>query len=169
MGMFADDRVKAIICVRGGYGSARLLCLLDFSFIRRHPKIFIGFSDITALHCALQTRSRLVTFHGPTLNTDITNDDPSAFSIQSLLKTVMQPSVPGSICVGAQKNVSILKGGKGYLLFSMLIFFIKLTNTAKAKANVLNFYCAMRFNGAYANCPVLTTGKSIAVLATLLK
>ena len=111
MGMFADDSVKAIICVRGGYGSARLLGMLDFSFIRRHPKIFIGFSDITALHCALQMRSRLVTFHGPTLNTDITDSSPSAFSIQSLLKTVMQPSAPGSICGDAQKNISILKSG----------------------------------------------------------
>jgi muramoyltetrapeptide carboxypeptidase len=111
MGMFADDSVKAIICVRGGYGSARLLGMLDLGFIRRHPKIFIGFSDITALHCALQMRSRLVTFHGPTLNTDITDSSPSAFSIQSLLKTVMQPSAPGSICGDAQKNISILKSG----------------------------------------------------------
>jgi muramoyltetrapeptide carboxypeptidase len=111
MGMFADDSVKAILCVRGGYGSARLLPMLDFHFIRKHPKIFIGFSDITALHCALQIRSRLVTFHGPTLNTDITNNSPSDFSIQSLLKTVMQPSAPGSICNGLQKNVSTLKDG----------------------------------------------------------
>ncbi|HSY43284.1 MAG TPA: LD-carboxypeptidase, partial [Candidatus Acidoferrum sp.] len=111
MRMFADDSVKAIICVRGGYGSARLLRLLDFSFIRRHPKIFIGFSDITALHCALQMRSRLVTFHGPTLNTAITDGGPWGFSGQSLLKTVMQPSAPGSICGGAQKNISILKTG----------------------------------------------------------
>jgi muramoyltetrapeptide carboxypeptidase len=110
MGMFADDSVKAIFGARGGYGSARLLRLLDFSFIRRHPKIFIGFSDITALHCALQMRSRLVTFHGPTLNSSIADGKPSQFSIQSLLKTVMQPSAPGGIC-GAQKNISILKAG----------------------------------------------------------
>ena len=111
MGLFADDSVKAIICIRGGYGSARLLRLLDLGFIRRHPKIFIGFSDITALHCALQMRSRLVTFLGPTLNTAITDGGPWGFSIQSLLKTVMQPSAPGSICGDAQKNASILKGG----------------------------------------------------------
>jgi muramoyltetrapeptide carboxypeptidase len=112
MGMFADDSVKAILCVRGGYGCARLLPMLDFRFIRRHPKIFIGFSDITALHCALQTHSRLVTFHGPTLNTDVTNDSPSAFSIQSLLKTVTQPSAPGGICASdTPKNASILKSG----------------------------------------------------------
>jgi muramoyltetrapeptide carboxypeptidase len=110
MGMFADDSVKAIFGARGGYGSARLLRMLDFAFIRRHPKIFIGFSDITALHCALQIRSRLVTFHGPTLNSSIADGKPSQFSIQSLLKTVMQPSAPGGIC-GTQKNNSILKGG----------------------------------------------------------
>jgi muramoyltetrapeptide carboxypeptidase len=111
MGMFADDSVKAIACARGGYGSARLLPLLDFSFIRRHPKIFAGFSDITALHCALQIRSRLVTFHSPTLNSSISDGEPSQFSVQSLLKTVTQPSAPGSLCGSAQKNVSILKTG----------------------------------------------------------
>lgn len=112
MGMFADEEVKAIICVRGGYGSGRLLPMLDYRFIRRHPKIFIGFSDITALHCAFHTHSRLVTFHGPTLNTDITNEDPSEFSVHSLLKTVMEPSAPGSICDDdARQDVKVLKSG----------------------------------------------------------
>src|SRR5580658_4480489 len=112
MGMFADDSVKAIFCARGGYGSARLLPLLDYRVIKRHPKIFIGFSDITSLHCALLTRCRLVTFHGPTLNSAITGGDPSAFSVQSLFKTVMQPSAPGAICDDAtRKVVSILQKG----------------------------------------------------------
>jgi muramoyltetrapeptide carboxypeptidase len=112
MAMFTDDRVKAILCARGGYGSARLLPLLDYRVIRRHPKIFIGFSDITSLHCALLTRSRLVTFHGPTLNTSLTEGDPSAFAVQSLLKTVMQPSAPGGICDdNTRKAVSILQKG----------------------------------------------------------
>jgi muramoyltetrapeptide carboxypeptidase len=109
--MFADDSIKAIICVRGGYGSARLLRMLDYRFFRRHAKIFIGFSDITALHYAWQTHSRFVTFHGPTLNTEISDAKPSTFSLQSLLKTVMQPVAPGSICAGVPKNVSILRGG----------------------------------------------------------
>ena len=52
MKMFADRKVKAIICVRGGYGTARLLPLLDYQTIRANPKIFIGYSDITSLHCA---------------------------------------------------------------------------------------------------------------------
>ncbi|MGH7952879.1 MAG: S66 peptidase family protein [Limisphaerales bacterium] len=112
MSMFADHKVKAIFCLRGGYGSARLLQLLDYHFIKKHPKIFIGFSDITSLHCALLTHARLVSFHGPTLNTSLASDNPSAFVLQSLWKAVMEPAAAGSICEGyTGKTVSILKGG----------------------------------------------------------
>jgi muramoyltetrapeptide carboxypeptidase len=63
--MFADDEVKAIVCVRGGSGAARLLPLLDYDAIRAHPKVLLGYSDITALHCAIHAQTGLVTFHGP--------------------------------------------------------------------------------------------------------
>lgn len=63
--MFLDDSIDAVVCLRGGYGSARLLPLLDFSAIARHPKPFVGFSDITALHTALQEKCGFITFHGP--------------------------------------------------------------------------------------------------------
>ena len=63
--MFADREVKAIICLRGGSGAGRLLPLLDYERIRRNPKILLGYSDITALHCAIQAKTGLVTFHGP--------------------------------------------------------------------------------------------------------
>lgn len=63
--MFADPSVKAIVCTRGGSGAARLLPLLDYDAIRRNPKVLLGYSDITALHCAIQARTGLVTFHGP--------------------------------------------------------------------------------------------------------
>lgn len=62
--MFADKQVKAIVCVRGGSGAARLLPLLDYDRIRANPKILLGYSDITALHSAIQARTGLVTFHG---------------------------------------------------------------------------------------------------------
>ena len=62
--MFADPEVRAIVCVRGGSGAARLLPLLDYDAIRRNPKVLLGYSDITALHCALQAKTGLVTFHG---------------------------------------------------------------------------------------------------------
>lgn len=63
--MFADRSVKAIFCLRGGFGSAHLLDRLDYALIARNPKIFLGYSDITALHLAIHQRSNLVTFHGP--------------------------------------------------------------------------------------------------------
>ncbi len=63
--MFADPEVKAVFCIRGGYGSAMLLDSLDYALIRRNPKIFLGYSDITALHLAIGRHAGLVTFHGP--------------------------------------------------------------------------------------------------------
>jgi muramoyltetrapeptide carboxypeptidase len=63
--MFQDPEVKAVFAVRGGYGASQLLDRLDYDLIRRHPKIFLGFSDITALHLAIGKRTGLVTFHGP--------------------------------------------------------------------------------------------------------
>ena len=65
MEAWKDVEVKAIWCIRGGYGSGRILDLLDYDYIREHPKIFIGMSDITALHIALMQKAGLVTFLGP--------------------------------------------------------------------------------------------------------
>jgi muramoyltetrapeptide carboxypeptidase len=63
--MFAASDIAGIICLRGGYGSMRLLDLLDYDRIRENPKVFVGFSDITALHAAISLNTGLVTFHGP--------------------------------------------------------------------------------------------------------
>ena len=62
---FSDREVKAVWCIRGGYGITRLLPVLDFGLIRRNPKIVIGYSDITALLLAIHQNTGLVTFHGP--------------------------------------------------------------------------------------------------------
>lgn len=62
---FADKNISAVIPVRGGWGSARVLPHLDFETIRRNPKVLIGYSDITALHNSIQARTGLSTFHGP--------------------------------------------------------------------------------------------------------
>jgi muramoyltetrapeptide carboxypeptidase len=64
-GFFADDSVKAVLPIRGGWGSSRVLPHLDYELIRRNPKVVVGYSDITALHLAIQARTGLVTFHGP--------------------------------------------------------------------------------------------------------
>lgn len=66
--MFENDSIDAIFCLRGGYGSTRILDMLDFEVIRKHPKIFLGFSDITALHNSINSFSELITFHGPSVS-----------------------------------------------------------------------------------------------------
>jgi muramoyltetrapeptide carboxypeptidase len=63
--LFADESINAITCARGGFGSMRILSLLDYAAIKEHPKIFIGFSDISTLLSVLNTRCGLVAFHGP--------------------------------------------------------------------------------------------------------
>ena len=63
--MFRDPEVKAVFAIRGGYGASQLLDRIDYDLIRSNPKIFLGYSDITALHLAIQKRAGLVTFHGP--------------------------------------------------------------------------------------------------------
>ncbi len=110
--MFKDRSVNAILCLRGGYGTARLLPLLDYRAIRANAKIFIGYSDITSLHCAFLEKSNLISFHGPMLNSDFIKKDLPDFTLQSFLKTLMQASAAGSIRQGCKKQtVSILRRG----------------------------------------------------------
>lgn len=78
MDAFRDDNVKAIFCARGGYGSIHILPLIDYDVIREHPKIFVGYSDITALHFAMNSQANLITFHGP-----MPASDPEEISKQS--------------------------------------------------------------------------------------
>lgn len=63
--MFRDSEIKGIIALRGGSGSARILDKLDYEAIKNNPKVFLGYSDITALHMAIFEKTGLVTFHGP--------------------------------------------------------------------------------------------------------
>lgn len=67
--LFADQSIQAIMCARGGFGSLRILSRIDKDIIRNNPKIFIGFSDITAIHAFLYQRCGLVSFHGPMATT----------------------------------------------------------------------------------------------------
>jgi len=122
MDMFRDDSVRAILCVRGGYGTARLLppaapdrrrkALLDFAVIHRHPKILVGGSDITSLHFALLEHAGIVPFHGPMLNSDFLKPELPDFTKTSFLRTLTRPTPPGSISQGyAGGTVKVLRGG----------------------------------------------------------
>ncbi len=112
MDAFTDRRIKAVLCVRGGYGTARLLPLLDFRHIAAHPKIFVGYSDITSLHCAFLLKANLLSFHGPMLNSDFCKEHFPRFTLDAFLRTLTEPRAPGSICQGYRKaTIKVLQPG----------------------------------------------------------
>jgi muramoyltetrapeptide carboxypeptidase len=139
---FQDDTVKAILCLNGGYGSTRILDKLDYTMIARHPKLFIGFSDITALHTALGEKSHIVTIHGPlvaTLYSPYTTDyttrqfdtgltattapGPMALPPNRSLTTIIAGTATGPIVGGNLSLIAAMAGtpyeldGTGCILF----------------------------------------------------
>ncbi|NVZ53559.1 LD-carboxypeptidase [Pseudomonas sp. B6002] len=85
---FADPDIDAIFCLRGGYGTPRLLDRLDFDLLRANPKPFVGYSDLTAVHLAISRYAGFVTFHGPMFKVDLLGDkqQPTESSLFSLLR-----------------------------------------------------------------------------------
>lgn len=73
--MFVREDVRAIVCARGGYGSNYLLEALDWKTMKAHPKIFVGYSDLTTLLTYLSDAFGLVTFHGPMVAKDWARED----------------------------------------------------------------------------------------------
>lgn len=95
MDAFRDPDVQGIFAGTGGFGSTRILDRLDYDLIRRNPKVLIGYSDITALHLAIQKRTGLVTFHGPLLESALGREKPfTDFSADYLWRAVMLKSDP---------------------------------------------------------------------------
>jgi len=92
--MANDRRVRAIFCLRGGYGSARLLPLLDYGALRRDPKILVGFSDLTALGLALWRKIGLVTFSGPLVGVEFAAR-PTAFTEEHFWRLLTSARKPG--------------------------------------------------------------------------
>ncbi|HEY3392481.1 MAG TPA: LD-carboxypeptidase [Lacipirellulaceae bacterium] len=98
MAAFRDPETTAVWCARGGYGISRLLDRIDFDLIRRHPKVLIGFSDITALHLAIHQRTDLVTFHGPNLQ--------DGFGGQEEMPAASEAALWQAILADAQSNTT---------------------------------------------------------------
>jgi len=111
MAMFADDEVRAIIAVRGGYGSGRLLPLLDMDLLRRRPKILVGYSDITFLLVELVQRADMVTFHGPMLAGLEKNLEGAAALVRMLSGDTADWSMAASAIVQPGTGEGLLVGG----------------------------------------------------------
>lgn len=84
--MFAGKNIDGIICARGGYGVPRILSMIDYDLIRNNPKVFVGYSDITALLQAIYVKTGLVCFHGPM---GISNFN--SFATGNFKKVLMEP------------------------------------------------------------------------------
>jgi muramoyltetrapeptide carboxypeptidase len=135
--LFADEDVDAIFCARGGYGASRLLPLLDYEVIRAHPKILLGYSDITALLLAIYAKTGLVTFHGP-----IASQTFTPYTLAEFKKVLFGHHPPMSIgapppfergegCVEKVNRITPLVPGKvqGRLLGGNLSLVAHLTGT----------------------------------------
>ncbi|KYD07902.1 LD-carboxypeptidase [Heyndrickxia sporothermodurans] len=108
--MFKDDEVDAILCLRGGYGTPQILTYLDYEMIAENPKLFIGYSDITALHIALMQKSHLATIHGPMAASDLIDADD--FTKQALLRTVIDSRPLGKLENPNKENMCSLVAGE---------------------------------------------------------
>jgi muramoyltetrapeptide carboxypeptidase len=102
--MFFRDDIRAIICARGGYGSNYVLPLLDLKKISAHPKIFVGYSDLTSLLTAFTDCANLMTFHGPMVAKDF-----------AIADGVDLPSWSNALTGAAQWEIGFESGAKPLL------------------------------------------------------
>jgi len=116
--LFEDPAVDGIVCARGGYGSLRILALLDFGIIRRNPKAFVGFSDASVLLANFYQRSGLACFHGPMVTALATAETETVSALFSALtgpdkirrrsedgETIRPGTAVGPVCGG---NLTVL-------------------------------------------------------------
>ncbi|CAB1079989.1 Muramoyltetrapeptide carboxypeptidase (EC [Olavius algarvensis Delta 1 endosymbiont] len=167
--LFADKRINAIICARGGYGSIRILPLLDYQAIGENPKVFIGFSDITVLLNVLTDRSRMVTFHGPMVST--LADAPAAtrnilmhavgssatIEIKANRGTTIKPgAASGTVCGGNLATLCHLVGTPYAPDFDDKLLFIE--DRAEAPYRVDRMLTHMKLAGCFENVAGIALG-----------
>jgi muramoyltetrapeptide carboxypeptidase len=97
---FESAEIDGILCVRGGYGASRIASSINYDLCRRNPKVLVGFSDITYLHLALWKMCGLVGVNGPMATSTFAGECVSAFSEQSLWRTISEAKPAGSIWQG---------------------------------------------------------------------
>jgi len=166
--MFADREVKAIICMRGGSGAARLLDQLDYELIRKNPKILMGYSDITALHAAIQSQTGLITFHGPVgtstwpafnvdqfqkvffdtkqvLYQNLTDKGDDLVQRENRIQTIQPGKVTGKLLGG---NLTVLTGISGTPYFPMMensILFVE--DVGEEPYRIERMFSQLKLNG----------------------
>lgn len=114
---FGDKSIKGIICLKGGYGTPRLLNLLDYELIKANPKIFVGYSDITGIHIAFNKICRMVTYHGFMAVSSIYKKKGDKFkfhpyTFESIKKNLFTNEAPGLVENPPGEFMDSLFGGK---------------------------------------------------------
>lgn len=109
--MFEDSNIDGIICLRGGYGTPRILRMIDYDIIKKNPKVFMGYSDITAIHTAINQKSKLVTFHGPMAASDISYG-LDEFSMDYFLRAITKSEPLGLISNPEGEDIKCLVPGR---------------------------------------------------------
>ena len=108
---FSDKSIKAIICVRGGYGAIRLVKDIDYHLIKNNPKIFCGYSDITALSLMMLKKSGLITFSGPLAKSDFGAEIPDTYTMDSFFRAVTSDESVYDVEYNGEKVSGLLWGG----------------------------------------------------------
>lgn len=88
--MFKNPDIDGIFCIRGGYGATKILPLLDYEMIKENPKVFVGYSDVTALHIAFNQRCELVTYHTPMPSTEFVKPEMDDYTWNSFLENITE-------------------------------------------------------------------------------
>ncbi|HWL11402.1 MAG TPA: LD-carboxypeptidase [Ureibacillus sp.] len=86
--MFRDPEIDGIFCIRGGYGATKILPLLDYELIKENPKVFAGYSDVTALHIAFNQLCELVTYHTPMPSTEFIKPEMDDYTWASFIESI---------------------------------------------------------------------------------
>ena len=134
---FANPAIDAIMCMRGGYGTQRLLPDIDYRIISANPKLFIGYSDITALNLAFLASARLISFNGPMAVSTFARKPVSMFATEGFLRTTTIARSAGSIWEGhpeeetGKRQWRIITPGQahGYLVGGNLSLLASLVGT----------------------------------------
>lgn len=179
--MFTDREVAGVFCVRGGYGSPQLLDKIDYQLIRRNPKVFAGYSDITAMHLAIARHAGLVTFHSPVVLSPFTDFSQEHFR-KALFSTetrrvVQNPAEPNPLrpkhpvrAIRPGKARGALTGGNLTLLSSLMgtpyepdtrgkIFFIE--DVGEEPYRIDRMLTQLRLAGKFDQCAGVVVGECV--------
>ena len=120
--MFREKKIKAVLCARGGYGTHRILQKLDYGLFSRNPKIFVGYSDITALLFALFKKSGLITLHGPVLRDLLKGEGRNAALLLKLMTSDELTTVnfPSGTAVKKGRAEGVVLGGNLSLICHLI-------------------------------------------------